>query len=170
MPDVDIKASAKVSDYNIWTEIKGIPGHITTTFRSEPYLNDSQILMLLTLHANPNGENQEAIDAALFNAGLTLVFGNEVQNFFKDTIGLDLINITSSLTDYYDSSSADDNYYYIKIGKYLFNDFMLTATTGVNNEQKSIGFHYDVNSRIGISAWYNNKHDSYIGTDWKFKF
>ncbi len=106
----------------------------------------------------------------MFNAGLTLVFGNEVQNFFKDTIGLDLINVTSSLTDYYDSSSADDNYYYIKIGKYLFNDFMLTATTGVNNEQKSIGFHYDVNSRIGISAWYNNEHDSYIGTDWKFKF
>lgn len=170
LPDVDVKASAKVSDYNIWTEIKGIPGHITTTFRSEPYLNDSQILMLLTLHANPNGENQEAIDAALFNAGLTLVFGNEVQNFFKDTIGLDLISVTSSLTDYYDSSSADDNYYYIKIGKYLFNDFMLTATTGVNNEQKSIGFHYDVNSRIGISAWYNNEHDSYIGTDWKFKF
>lgn len=170
LPDVEVKASTKVSDYNIWAEIKGVPGNMATTFRSEPYLNDSQILMLLTLHANPNGENQEAIDAALFNAGLTLVFGNGVQNFFKDTIGLDMISVTSSLTDYYDSTSANDNYYYIKIGKYLFNDFMLTATTGVNNDQKSIGFHYDVNSHLGISAWYNNEHDSYVGTDWKFRF
>ena len=170
LPTIRVRASAKVSDYNIWAELDGVPGNMTTVFRSEPYLNDSQILMLLTLHSNPNGENQGAMEGALFNAGLTLVFGNGVQDFFQDTIGLDLISITSSLTDYYDSDSSNNNYYYIKIGKYLFNDFMLTATTGVNNKQQSVGFHYDINSHIGLSAWYNNEHNSYIGTDWKFRF
>lgn len=171
LPTIRAKASTKVGHYNITAEMEGIPGNLKTEFHSEPYLNDSQILMLLTLHANPEGDNSGAIEGALFNAGLTMVLGNSVQNFFKDAIGLDLISITSSLTDYYDSKTANnDNYYYIKIGKYLFNDFMVTATTGVNNDQTSIGFHYDLNSHIGISSWYNNEHDSYFGTDWKFKF
>ena len=64
----------------------------------------------------------------------------------------------------------NDSYYYIKIGKYLFNDFMLTATMGMNNDEKSIGAHYDLNSRVGLSSWYNSNHDSYVGTDWSFKF
>ena len=68
------------------------------------------------------------------------------------------------------SNDCSEDYYYIKIGKYLFNDFMLTATMGVNNEEKSLGFHYDLNSRVGLSSWYNSNHDSYIGSDWSFKF
>ena len=171
LPAIHMKGTTKVGSYNITAEMDGIPGNLKTEFHSEPYLNDSQILMLLTLHANPEGDNTEAIKGALFNAGLTMVLGNSVQDFFKETIGLDMISITSSLTDYYDSRTVNnDNYYYIKIGKYLFNNFMLTATTGVNNNQTSIGFHYDLNSHIGISSWHNNEHDSYIGTDWKFKF
>ena len=171
LPSIRVKGTTKVGNYNITAELDGIPGHLKTELHSEPHLNDSQILMLLTLHANPTGDNTGAIEGALFNAGLTMVLGNSVQDFFKETIGLDMISITSSLTDYYDSRTANnDNYYYIKIGKYLFNDFMVTATTGVNNNQTSVGFHYDLNSHIGISSWYNNEHDSYIGTDWKFKF
>jgi hypothetical protein len=83
-----------------------------------------------------------------------------------------MVSMTSSLTDTYQAADSTDNqnFYYIKIGKYLFRDFMITATTGVNNSQKSIGFRYDLNSRIGISAWYNSEHDSYIGADWKFTF
>ena len=143
-----------------------------TTFHSEPALNDSQILMLLTLHQNPNNkEDNEAMEGALFNAGLTMLFGNGIQDFLQDKIGLDQISITSSLTDCYDNvDDSNDNYYYIKIGKYIFNDFMLTATMGMNNEERSVGMHYDLNSRIGISSWYNSKHDSYIGTDWNFRF
>ena len=111
------------------------------------------------------------MQGALFNAGLTMLFGNTMQDFLADKIGLDLISITSNLTDYYDNiNDNNDSYYYIKIGKYLFNDFMLTATMGVNNEEKSLGFHYDLNSRVGLSSWYNSNHDSYIGSDWSFKF
>ena len=76
----------------------------------------------------------------------------------------------SDLTDYYDSVDDNSNNYYIKIGKYLFNDFMLTATMGMNNKDKSVGAHYDLNSRVGLSSWYNSDHDSYVGTDWSFKF
>ena len=67
-----MKGTTKVGSYNITAEMDGIPGNLKTEFHSEPYLNDSQILMLLTLHANPEGDNTEAIKGALFNAGLTM--------------------------------------------------------------------------------------------------
>lgn len=171
IPVIRANAVTKVGHYNITAELEGPATEMTTVFHSDPYLSDSQILMLLTLHQNPDNDSSGAMEGALFNAGLTMIFGNGVQDFLQDKIGLDLISITSSLTDYYDSiNDNNDNYYYIKIGKYIFNDFMLTATMGVNNDEKSVGFHYDLNSRIGLSSWYNSNHDSYIGTNWSFKF
>lgn len=171
LPVIYAKADTKVGHYAIEAELNGPPGDMKTTFHSEPALNDSQIVMLLTLHQDPTKDSSGAMEGALFNAGLTMAFGGSMQEFMKDTIGLDYISITSSLTDYYDN--VDDNhtgYYYIKIGKYLFNDFMLTATMGVNNDDKSLGLHYDFNSHLGLSSWYNTNHDSYVGTDWSFKF
>lgn len=172
LPDIHAKAFTKVGHYAVTAELEGPPGDMKTTFHSEPALNDTQILMLLTLHQSPDSkDNNGAMEGALFNAGLTMLFGNGIQDFLQDKIGLDQISITSSLTDYYDNvDDNNDNYYYIKIGKYIFNDFMLTATMGMNNDEKSIGAHYDLNSRVGLSSWYNSNHDSYVGTDWSFKF
>lgn len=170
LPKVYGKATSHIGHYTISAQMEGKPGEMKTTFHSEPYLNDSQILMLLTLHANPN-DADVSIEKALLNAGLTMVIGNSVQNFLKDTIGLDMISITSSLNERYDSlSSAGMDYYYVKIGKYIFPNLMLTMTGGVNNKQRSVGMHYDLHSHVGISAWYNNENEKYIGADWKFKF
>ncbi|MDU5301606.1 MAG: translocation/assembly module TamB domain-containing protein, partial [Dialister micraerophilus] len=128
-------------------------------------------LMLLTLHQNPHASAEDTNQNAFFNAGLAMLFNGGVKDFLTDKIGLDMISVTSGLNDYNDSTGIDkNNFYYIKIGKYIFNDFMLTATGGLNNEERSIGFRYDVNSHLGISAWYNNNRDSFVGTDWKFKF
>ena len=172
LPVVYVKADTKVGHYAIQAELNGPPGDMKTTFHSEPALNDSQIVMLLTLHQDPTKDSSGAMEGALFNAGLTMMFGNGMQDFLQDKIGLDYMSVTSSLTDYYDSKVDDSSNgnYYIKIGKYLFDDFMLTATMGVNNKERSTGFHYDLNSRIGLSSWYNSDHDSYVGTDWSFKF
>lgn len=171
MPNVHVISNANVGSYKIGAEISGTPGNLITKLHSEPYLNDSQILMLLTLHQNPHAGPEDSTQNAFFNAGLAMIFNGGVKDFLTDKIGLDMISVTSGLSDYYDSNSIDkNNFYYIKIGKYLFNDFMLTATSGINNEEKSVGFRYDVNSHLGISAWYNSNHDSFVGTDWKFRF
>ncbi len=171
LPVIYAKADTKVGHYAITAELNGPPGDMKTTFRSEPALNDSQIVMLLTLHQDPTKDSSGAMEGALFNAGLTMIFGDSMKDFLQDKIGLDYISVTSNLTDYYDNvDDTNDSYYYIKIGKYIFNDFMLTATMGVNNAEKSVGFHYDLNSRIGLSSWYNSKNDSYFGSDWSFKF
>ena len=115
--------------------------------------------------------DNDAVQGALFNAGLQMVFNSGVQDYLKQTIGLDYISVTSSLNEGYESDfKQNDSYYYIKIGKYLFNDFMLTVTTGINNEQNSLGFYYNLKNRLGVSAWYNSEHDKYVGVDWSFNF
>lgn len=171
LPVLSLKANTSVGHYKVNMDLKGPPGAFRLHLSSEPALSDSQIVTLLTLRQAPGTDNDETT-GALFNAGLQMAFSGGVQNFLKDSFGLDVLSVTTSLTDYYDSSagSANDDYYYIKIGKYLFNNFMLTATTGINNSQQSIGFRYDLKSRVGLAAWYNSDHDSYIGADYQFRF
>lgn len=172
LPVVNVKADTSVGHYKVGMELKGPPGSFVFQLHSEPSLNDTQIMTLLTLRQAPGSADNDAATGALFNAGLSMVFSGGVQDLIRNTFGLDLISITSSLTDYYSSSDSglNDDYYYVKIGKYLFNDFMLTATMGVNNDEQSYGFRYDLKSRVGLAAWYNNDHDSYIGADYQFQF
>lgn len=171
LPVLNVAADAVVGHYKVGMELQGPPGHFQFDLRSEPALTDSQIVTLLTLRQAPGMDN-DAATGVLFNAGLQMVFSGGVEDTLRNTFGLDLVSVTSSLNDYYDNTSAamNDDFYYIKIGKYLFNDFMLTATMGLNNDQQSVGFRYDLKSRIGLAAWYNNDHDSYIGADYQFRF
>lgn len=172
LPVLNVKAGTSVGHYRVGMELKGPPGNFIFDLHSEPALNDTQIVTLLTLRQGPGSTDNDAATGALFNAGLSMIFSGGVQDLIRNTFGLDLISVTSSLTDYYSSadSSLNNDYYYIKIGKYLFNDFMLTATMGVNNDEESYGFRYDLKSRVGLAAWYNNDHDSYVGADYQFQF
>lgn len=172
LPILNIAADTMVGHYDIGMELKGPPGNFQFKLHSEPALSDSQIVTLLTLRQAPGSAENDATTGALFNAGLQMAFSGGVENFLKDSFGLDVLSVTTSLTDYYDSSSANmrNDYYYVKLGKYLFNNFMLTATMGINNDEQSIGFRYDLKSRIGLVAWYNSDHDSYVGMDYQFRF
>ncbi len=176
MPTLNLRGETKVGQYKVNMELTGPVGQFRFRLRSEPALNDSQIVKLLTFHqdvsgsGNSNGNTDET--GALFNAGLQMVFNGTVQNFLQNSFGLDLFSVTTSNDTYFDSKSGSgqDEYYHIKIGKYLFDNFMLTATMGVNNDQKSYGFRYDLRSRWGITAWYNTETKEYIGAEYQFKF
>lgn len=172
LPVVNISANTTVGHYKVSMDLKGPPGGFVFDMHSEPALNDTQIMTLLTLRQAPGSETGDEMTGALFNAGLQMLFSGGVQDILQNTFGLDLISVTSSLGGYYDSGSVDgnDDNYYVKIGKYLFDGFMLTATMGVNNDEESFGFRYDLKSRFGLSAWYNNDHDSYAGIDYQFQF
>ena len=47
---------------------------------------------------------------------------------------------------------------------------MLVLTTGVNNEQQSAGFRYDINQNFQAEAWLNNEDNYYIGGNWQYRF
>lgn len=172
MPTLNVHAVSNVGHYKVMMDVKGPADDMQLDLSSEPSLNDSQIVMLLTLRQAPGSSGEDNTTGALFNAGLQMLFSAGISDFLKDSFGLDMISVTTSLTDYYASNTANqrDDDYYIKLGKYLFNDFMLTATMGLNNKEQSYGFRYDLKSRVGLTAWYNTDNDSYVGADYQFRF
>ena len=175
LPTMTLKGETQVDTYKIRMALKGPVGKFVLKLSSEPALNDTQIISLLTFGRDSVRGGLSDSDnrtGALFNAGLQMVFNGSVQNFLQNSFGLDLFNVTTSMDTLFDSKSGsgDDEYYYIKLGKYLFHDFMLTATMGVNNSQTSYGFRYDLRSRFGITACYNSESKEYAGVEYQFKF
>ena len=116
LPVVHLKANSKVSNYKIAMKLNGVPGDFKFELSSEPILNDSQIVMLLTTNTDLLGKNEEGLQNALFNAGLQMVFNSSgVQTYVKELVGLDYINITSSLMDGYEGVAAQHNNYYLSL-------------------------------------------------------
>ncbi len=175
LPVMTLKGETQVDTYKIRMDLKGPVGKFVLKLSSEPALNDTQIVGLLTFGRDSVKGGLGDTDSrtgALFNAGLQMVFNGSVQNFLQNSFGLDLFNVTTSMDTLFDSKSGsnDDNYYYLKVGKYLFHNFMLMATMGVNNSEKAFGFRYDLRSRFGVTAWYNTESKEYVGVEYQFKF
>ena len=175
LPVMALKGETQEGTYKIQMDLKGPVGKFALKLSSEPALNDTQIVSLLTFGRDSVKGGLGDIDnrtGALFNAGLQMVFNGSVQNFLQNSFGLDLFNVTTSMDTLFDSKSGsgDDEYYYLKVGKYLFNNFMLMATMGVNNSEKAFGFRYDLRSRFGVTAWYNSESKEYAGVEYQFKF
>ena len=175
LPVMTLKGETQVDTYKIRMDLKGPVGKFVLKLSSEPALNDTQIVSLLTFGRDSvkgGFGDTDSRTGALFNAGLQMVFNGSVQNFLQNSFGLDLFNVTTSMDTLFDSKSGstDDEYYYLKVGKYLFHDFMLMATMGVNNSEKAFGFRYDLRSRFGVTAWYNTESKEYVGVEYQFKF
>ena len=82
-----------------------------------------------------------------------------------------MVQVTTGSVDPFETSTvANQSFYNLQIGKYLFDDFMLVLTTGVNNEQQSAGFRYDINQNFQAEAWLNNEDNYYIGGNWQYRF
>ncbi len=175
LPVMTLKGETQVDTYKIRMDLKGPVGKFMLKLSSEPALNDTQIVSLLTFGRDSvkgGSGDSDSRTGALFNAGMQMVFNGSVQNFLQNSFGLDLFNVTTSMDTLFDSKSGstDDEYYYIKVGKYLFRNLMLMATMGVNNSEKGFGFRYDLRSRFGVTAWYNSESKAYAGLEYQFKF
>ena len=83
---------------------------------------------------NDSSVSSEDVNA-LLAAGVRSALMGYVEGAFKDTLGLDLINITTGSLDPNEPINEETNSYYnIEIGKYLLPDFMVTFSTGINND------------------------------------
>ena len=140
---------------------------------SDPHLEQRQIVSLLTFgYSSGNDSSVSSEDVnALLAAGVRSALMGYVEGAFKDTLGLDLINITTGSLDPNEPINEETNSYYnIEIGKYLLPDFMVTFSTGINNDLQSYGFLYDINNHFSVNGWMNSNDHSYIGGQWSYEF
>ena len=172
LPNLHVLATTKFNRYRIHMQADGLPTALDLKLTSEPALSQEEIVTMLTLHTRGdiNDLGRADANAVLASAAQVLVFGT-LESRLQDVLGLDMVQVTTGSVDPFETSTvANQSFYNLQIGKYLFDDFMLVLTTGVNNEQQSAGFRYDINQNFQAEAWLNNEDNYYIGGNWQYRF
>ena len=172
LPNLHVLATTKFNRYRIHMQADGLPTALDLKLTSEPALSQEEIVTMLTLHTRGdiNDLGRADANAVLASAAQVLVFGT-LESRLQDVLGLDMVQVTTGSVDPFETSTvANQSFYNLQIGKYLFDDFMLVLTTGVNNEQQSAGFRYDINRSFQAEAWMNNEDNYYIGGNWQYRF
>jgi len=172
LPNLYVDAATTFNRYHIRLLATGLPTALDLGLTSEPSLTKEEIVTMLTLHTGDINDLSKADANILLGAAAQMLLFGSLEGRLQETFGLDMMNITTGSLDP-SVATSDSNtgvLYNIEIGKYLFDDFMLTAATGVNNRQYNIGFRYDINRQFSARGWTNNENNYYIGTQWKWRF
>ncbi len=173
IPELNVRSMANVKNYRISLQAEGPATQMKLKLTSEPNLSERQIISLLTFGrnvGNASGVTSEDANALLTSSLQSLAFGY-IEDVLQDTLGLDLVNITTGSLDGKDSRDLQEkNNFNVTIGKYVVPDLMLTVTRGLKNDHLSYGFQYDINRSISATGWINNEHKRYLGAQWRYRF
>lgn len=119
-------------------------------------------------------KNDSSIDSkevnGLVGTGIRMTLNSlGITQGLEKVLKLDKLTVTTGSLDYQDEKAdVGDDYYNIEMGKYIMNNFMVTAAFGLNHDDNRFGFEYTPN-RFGIAAWKSND-DSFIGGVYRFNF
>lgn len=173
IPELNVRSMANVKNYRISLQAEGPATQMRLKLTSEPNLSERQIISLLTFGrnvGNASGVTSEDANALLTSSLQSLAFGY-IEDVLQDTLGLDLVNITTGSLDGKDSRDLQEkNNFNVTIGKYVVPDLMITLTRGLKNDHVSYGFQYDINRSISATGWINNENKRYLGAQWRYRF
>ncbi len=173
IPELNVRSTANVKNYRISLQAEGPATQMKLKLTSEPNLSERQIISLLTFGrnvGNASGVTSEDANALLTSSLQSLAFGY-IEDVLQDTLGLDLVNITTGSLDRKDSRDLQEkNNFNVTIGKYVVPDLMITLTRGLKNDHVSYGFQYDINRSISATGWINNENKRYLGAQWRYRF
>ena len=167
-PDVllDIKASAKVSQVNIFLKISGNLSAPKISLTSKPALSEAEIISLLTLNKNiiglSEGEIDELLREEIFNLifqGVSINFLRKAENQIANYLGLDIFRIetkfkeNSETAPFYDLSFKT---FGIEVGKSITEDLFLTYSTSLDGfSERSFGLDYQYKPDLSFNAEIN---------------
>lgn len=173
IPYMMVEGNGRVGQYTIMLTLRGPADNMNMLLRSQPPLTRQQIVSLITLrNGGRNSSSLKSDDVSgLIGTGVRMTLDSlGVTSTLERAFSLDMLNVTSgSLNMNERLSNENKNYYNIEMGKYLFNDFMLTAAFGLNHRDNRAGLQYDVSNHMSINAW-KASDDSYIGGQYRYSF
>ena len=173
IPELNVRSMANVKNYRVSLQAEGPATQMRLKLTSEPNLSERQIISLLTFGrnvGNASGVTSDDANALLTSSLQSLAFGY-IEDVLQDTLGLDLVNITTGSLDGKDSRDLQEkNNFNVTIGKYVVPDLMITLTRGLKNDHVSYGFQYDINRSISATGWINNENKRYLGAQWRYRF
>ena len=173
IPELNVRSMANVKNYRVSLQAEGPATQMRLKLTSEPNLSERQIISLLTFGrnvGNASGVTSDDANALLTSSLQSLAFGY-IEDVLQDTLGLDLVNITTGSLDGKDSRDFQEkNNFNVTIGKYVVPDLMITLTRGLKNDHVSYGFQYDINRNVSATGWFNNENKRYLGAQWRYRF
>lgn len=182
-PVIKLNASTKLEQTTVELAINGPVSAMEMRLESQPALSQQEILSLLTLRsryfdkqkqgaAGQDGFGREEL-VGLLDAGLQMRFISEVESAFRNAFGVDEFRIvrgTLSEADASDRMVKDREVYNLEISKYVTDKLMLSYTLGVDHEEHSISFRYDINRFISITGSQDNQNRRLFGLETRFRF
>lgn len=174
LPYIDAEGFSRVGQYNVMLTLRGRADNMDLMLRSDPPLTKPQIVSLITLR---NGDerpqsslNAEDVDS-LIGSGIRMTLNSlGITQSLERALSLDMLTVTNGSLDLNDrNTDMSRNYYNIEMGKYLFNDFMVTAAFGLNHGDDRFGVMYDLGRNFSVNAW-TSDDNQFIGGVYKYSF
>lgn len=174
LPSVDIEGNTRVGQYGVLLTLRGPVENMDLVLRSDPPLTKQQIISLITLR-NSSSKQQSSLNSedmsTLVGSGIRMTLNSlGITQELEKALYLDMLTVTNGSLDFSDKhSDVSNNYYNIEMGKYLFDNFMLTAAFGLNHDDNRFGAQYDLGSRFNVNAW-TSDDDSFVGGMYRYSF
>ena len=174
LPSVDIEGNTRVGQYGVLLTLRGPVENMDLVLRSDPPLTKQQIISLITLR-NSSSKQQSSLNSedmsTLVGSGIRMTLNSlGITQELEKALYLDMLTVTNGSLDFSDEhSDVSNNYYNIEMGKYLFDNFMLTAAFGLNHDDNRFGAQYDLGSRFSVNAW-TSDDDSFVGGMYRYSF
>ena len=175
LPRLDAEGMSRVGQYDVFLTLRGPADAMDMILRSDPPLTKAQIISLITLRNGGSRQQSSSISGddmdTLLSSGIRLTLNSlGITQELEKTLSLDMLTVTNGSLNLNDKNTdLSRNYYNIEMGKYLFNDFMVTAAFGLNHDDNRFGVQYQLGNRFNLNAWKSDE-DQFAGAFYKYSF
>lgn len=173
IPVMDVEGQTRVGQYMVQLMLRGQADNMNMGLRSNPPLTRQQIVSLITLRNSGKKQSsltEEDLDN-LMGSGIRMTLNSlGITQEIERALSLDMLTVTNGSLDLNDKKTdLSRNYYNIEMGKYLFNDFMMTAAFGLNHDDNRFGIQYDLGSKFSVNTW-KSEESAFIGGLYRYTF
>lgn len=185
LPTVNLDATGRFRRYDIFLRVTGPVEEMELILRSDPALTRDQIIKMLTLQREVTGTGQDVTQDDMQNlltVGLEMTVLGDVEELFKDTLGLDEFTIYSgrlrtghsmSTRQSDELTGEEKEQYNILVSKYLTNSLKVGYTVSSDSEHESIFGQYDISRHMSVNYERNKDYDTtdnWYGLEYKVSF
>ncbi len=184
LPTVNLDATARFRRYDIFLRVTGPLEQMQMILRSDPSLTKDQIIKMLTLQREVTGADQGVTQddfQSLMTVGLEMTVLGDVEEIFKETLGLNEFMIYSgrlrtghSMSQESGELTEDEkDQYNLLVSKYLTDNLLVGYTVSDDSEHESIFAQYDLSRHMSINYERNKDYDTtedWYGMEYKVTF
>ena len=180
VPVIHLNASTRLEQTNVNLAIHGPLQAMEMTLSSEPAMSQQELLSLLTLRSrysdrgkgdtHDSGLGRDEV-LGLLDAGLQMRFLAEMEGAFRKAFGFDEFRLVrGTLAADEKKEVTDREVYNVEIGKYITDRLMLSYTLGIDHNEQSMAFRYDLSRRFSLTGSWDNERRSRFGLETRFTF